>query len=394
MKPLNGVRILTIEQFGAAPYGSMFLADLGAEVIKIENPAVGGDASRSGGPFLIGEHDSLYFQGWNTNKKSITLDLKSDAGQNALHQLVQNADVVMNNLRGDQPAKLGLNYESLRSYNPRIVCGHISAYGRDNARASRPGYDFLMQAEAGLMSITGDPEGEPARFGPSIIDFMTGITLAVGVLSGVIGARSTGRGCDIDASLFDVALHQLNYSATWFLNEGFEVSRQPRSSHFAATPVQTFKAADGWIFVMCMTDKFWELLARGLGRAELLDDPRFASMEQRLANRSHLTELLDEIFKERTMDEWVVELGAIVPIGPVYDVRQALNNPFVEACGMIQSVPHAERKDLRLLANPLKVDGKRLSLDACAALGENNAEYFNDQPSFHETAARVTVRKA
>jgi crotonobetainyl-CoA:carnitine CoA-transferase CaiB-like acyl-CoA transferase len=375
MKPLAGVRLLTIEQFGAAPYGSLFLADLGAEVIKIENAATGGEASRSGGPFLLGENDSLYFQGWNTNKKSITLNLKSPEGQATLHRLVSEADAVMNNLRGDQPGKLGLTYETLGKFNPKIVCGHISAYGRDNSRAGRPGYDFLMQAEAGLMSITGDPDGDPARFGPSVIDFMTGMTLTVGLLSAIIGARTTGKGCDVDASLFDVALHQLNYSATWYLNAGFEVTRQPRSSHFSCTPAQTFKASDGWIFIMCLTENFWERLIEAIGHPELGKDERFATMEARYQNRAALTGILDGLFSTNTMAHWVEMLGAVIPIGPVYDVRQALESPFVAEVGMVETVPHPTDPQLKLLANPLRLDGKRLSLQVCSALGENNQEF-------------------
>lgn len=375
MKPLAGVRLLTIEQFGAAPYGSLFLADLGAEVIKIENASTGGEASRSGGPFPLGENDSLYFQGWNTNKKSITLDLKSAAGQASLHRLVGEADAVMNNLRGDQPGKLGLTYEVLKHHNPKIVCGHISAYGRDNSRAGRPGYDFLMQAEAGLMGITGDPEGDPARFGPSVIDFMTGMTLTVGLLSAILGARTTGKGCDVDASLFDVALHQLNYSATWYLNAGFEVTRQARSSHFSCTPAQTFKASDGWIFIMCLTENFWERLIEALGHPELGKDVRFATMEARYQNRAVLTEILDALFGTNTMEHWIGTLGSVIPIGPVYDVHQALDNPFVAEVGMIQTVPHPADPELQLLANPLKIDGQRLSLKVCSALGEDNQEF-------------------
>ena len=375
MKPLTGVRLLTIEQFGAAPYGSLFLADLGAEVIKIENESTGGEASRSGGPFLLGENDSLYFQGWNTNKKSITLDLKSAAGQSALHRLVGEADAVMNNLRGDQPGKLGLTYEVLKHHNPKIVCGHISAYGRDNSRAGRPGYDFLMQAEAGLMSITGDPEGDPARFGPSVIDFMTGMTLTVGLLSAILGARTTGKGCDVDASLFDVALHQLNYSATWYLNAGFEVTRQARSSHFSCTPAQTFKASDGWIFIMCLTENFWKHLIEALGHPELGKDMRFATMEARYQNRAVLTEILDSLFGTNTMEHWIDMLGTVIPIGPVYDVHQALDNPFVAEVGMVETVPHPADPELQLLANPLKIDGQRLSLKVCSALGEDNQEF-------------------
>jgi crotonobetainyl-CoA:carnitine CoA-transferase CaiB-like acyl-CoA transferase len=374
MTPLEGVRILTIEQFGAGPYGSLFLADLGAEVIKVENAAAGGDAARSGGPYMLGENDSLYFQGWNTNKKSVTIDLKSADGKADFHRLVVDADIVMNNLRGDQATKLGLDYAALSLINPRIVCGHISAYGRDNERANRPGYDFLMQAEAGLMSITGDPDGDPARFGPSIIDFMTGVTLDVGLLACLLRATRTGIGCDVDTSLFDVALHQLNYSATWYLNVGYKAKRLARSSHFSATPVQTFRTADGWIFVMCMTDKFWTLLAQTLERPDLIVDPRFASMEARGQHRDALTVELDAIFETRPMKHWVDLLGAAIPVGPVYDIDQALESPFVKSIGMIGKVPHPLVPDMRLLANPLKIDGERPEQKTCAPLGANNEE--------------------
>lgn len=374
MKPLEGLRILTVEQFGAGPYGSLFLADLGADVIKIENAAGGGDAARSGGPYRLGDHDSLYFQGWNTNKKSVTLNLKSAEGRTAFRRLAAEADAVMNNMRGDQPAKLGLDYAALSAINPRIVCGHISAYGRDNERAGRPGYDFLMQAEAGLMSITGDPDSAPARFGPSIIDFMTGITLDVGLLACLLRARMTGKGCDVDTSLFEVALHQLNYSATWYLNEGYKAQRLPRSSHFTAAPSQTFQTADGWIFIMCMTDKFWTLLIETLGRPDMLDDPRYGDMAARSAHRDELTADLDAVFMTESTDHWIGLLGELIPIGPVYDIDEALDNPFVERIGMVRSVPHPMRPDMRLLANPLKIDGERPDQIVCAPLGANTAE--------------------
>jgi crotonobetainyl-CoA:carnitine CoA-transferase CaiB-like acyl-CoA transferase len=157
--PLEGIRILTVEQYGAGPYCSMFLADMGAEVIKIENPSSGGDFARSTGPYFLGENDSEYFQSFNLNKRSLTLDLKSEDGREILHKLVKNTDAMINNLRGNQPAKLGLDYVALKAVNPKIVCGHISAYGRDNSRASWPGYDYLMQAEAGFLSLTGEPDG-------------------------------------------------------------------------------------------------------------------------------------------------------------------------------------------------------------------------------------------
>ena len=171
MKPLHGVRIVSVEQFGAAPYGTMLLADLGAEVIKIENAAIGGDPARKTGPYFLGDNDSEYYQAFNINKKSVAIDLRSAEGRAALNGLIKTADALVNNLRGDLPAKMGLDYKSLSKANPKLVCVHVSAYGRDNERASWPGYDYLMQAESGLMHLTGEPDGPPSRLGaPSIID--------------------------------------------------------------------------------------------------------------------------------------------------------------------------------------------------------------------------------
>jgi crotonobetainyl-CoA:carnitine CoA-transferase CaiB-like acyl-CoA transferase len=216
MKPLSGLRIVSVEQFGAGPYGTMLLADLGAEVIKIENAATGGDPARKTGPYFLGDNDSEYFQVFNLNKKSVALDLRSEEGKEALRDLVLSADAVMNNLRGDLPAKMGLDYVSLGRHKPSIVCVHLSAYGRDTTRASWPGYDYLMQAESGLMHLTGEPEGPPSRIGaPSIVDQTAGLTAAFGLLAAVIQARSTGKGCDVDTCLLDVAVHQLGYAATW-----------------------------------------------------------------------------------------------------------------------------------------------------------------------------------
>ena len=255
--PLKGLRILAVEQYGAGPYGSMHLADLGAEVIKIESPP-GGDVSRSTGPYFLGTGDSLFFQTFNLNKRSLRLDLKSREGRQAFEDLVAGSDAVLNNLRGDQPAKLGLDYATLGQLNPKIVCAHLSAYGRDNERAAWPGYDYLMQAEAGFMELTGEPDAPPARFGLSMVDFMTGTTMAMGLLAAVIGAMRSGQGRDVDVSLFDVALHQLSYPATWYLNEGHHTGRLSRSAHPSTVPCQVYRTADGWVMVMCMLEKFWQ----------------------------------------------------------------------------------------------------------------------------------------
>ena len=387
--PLSGIRVLAIEQFGAGPYGSMFLADLGAEVIKIENPQTNGEASRHVGPHMLGDSDSEYFQAFNFSKKSVTLDIKTPEGRKALMELVAGADAVLNNLRGDQPEKLTIDYDGLKAVNPAIVCLHISAYGRDNIRKAWPGYDYLMQAEAGLMSVTGEPDGPPSRIGVSSVDYTTGLTGMIGLLSGVLNARRTGVGCDVDVSLFDVALHQLSYSGVWYLNEGDLPGRMPRSAHPSLVPVQTFRTADGWIFVMCMRDAFWELLTDRLGRAELKSDPRFSGQAARRKNRDLLTEELDRVFSTRKTVEWLALLSGSIPVAPVYDVAQAFANPFIAATGMVRTVPHPRRPDFKALANPLKINGRRPEQAVCSALGADNETYLDrDGGTVRDAGAR------
>jgi crotonobetainyl-CoA:carnitine CoA-transferase CaiB-like acyl-CoA transferase len=378
MKPLQGLRIVSVEQFGAGPYATMLLADLGAEVIKVENAAIGGDPSRKTGPFMLGPNDSEYFQAFNSNKKSVAIDLRTEEGKAALKSLIGSADAVINNMRGDLPAKMGLDYKSLSAGNPAIVCVHLSAYGRDNERASWPGYDYLMQAESGLMGLTGEPDGPPSRLGaPSIIDQTTGLTAAVGLLSAIVQAKTTGKGCDVDTCLLDVALHQLGYVATWYLNEGHVSTRQPRSAHYSVAPVQTFPTSDGWIFVMCMTEKFWSEFINGIGRPEILSDPRFQTAASRQSHRDALTDLIDAQVRLESTRHWLEKFNGVLPIAPVLDLAQALDNPLLRETDMIRNVPHPEKPDLRMLANPIKINGQRLEQAVCSPLGADNTTYLD-----------------
>jgi len=372
MLPLNGIRILTFENFGAGPFGSMYLADLGAEIIKIENREQGGDATRNMGPYFLGENDSHFFQTFNLNKKSVTLNLKDPRGQRLFKRLAATSDAVMNNLRGDQPEKLGLTYAALADANPRIVCAHLSAYGRDNDRTGWPGYDYLMQAEAGYFHLTGEPGTPPARMGLSIIDYMTGVTTSLALLAALIGVAKTGKGRDVDVSLFDVALHQLSYPGTWYLNEKQKTERLPRSSHPSAVPVQLFKTVDGWIFVMCMLQKFWLAMLAVMKRADLGEDPRFSDMAARRKHRGELTQELDAAFSTASTAQWLDRLQGVLPVAPVYDMAQALDNPYVREIGMLRNTPHPRRENLRTLVNPIKLDGERLPGKVCSALGADN----------------------
>ncbi len=374
MKPLDGVRIVSIEQFAAGPYGTMLLAGMGAEVIRVENAAAGGDPARRTGPYLLGEADSQYFQTWNLNKRSVCLDLKSPEGRQAFEALAATADAVVNNLRGDQPAKLGLDHARLGLIKPSLVCAHISAYGRDNTRAAWPGYDYLMQAETGLMSLTGEPDSPPSRAGaPSPIDYATGMTAMVGLLGALVGAMRTGKGCDVDICLFDVAMHQLGYVATWGLNEGTTVERKTRSGHLSLAPVQTFMTADGWLFIMCMTDKFWGVLLDILGRPGLRTDPRFAEPGSRFDHRDELTHVLDQIFQTQSTDHWIGALSGKLPVAPVLTVRQALDNPFLTESRMVQPAPHPFSPGFEVLASPIKINGERSATAVCPPLGADNS---------------------
>jgi len=389
MKPLQDVRIVSVEQFGAAPYATMLLADLGAEVIKIENAAIGGDPARKTGPYLLGTNDSEYYQAFNTNKKSVAIDLRLPEGKAALNKLIRTADALVNNLRGDLPAKMGLNYETLASINSKLVCVHVSAYGRDNERASWPGYDYLMQAESGLMHLTGEPDGPPSRLGaPSIIDHTTGLTAAVGLLSAVIQARSTGKGCDVDTCLLDVALHQLGYVATWYLNEGHASMRQPRSAHYSVAPVQTFPTSDGWLFIMCMTDKFWGELLSVIGRTDLASDPRFVTPALRQANRAMLMDILDGELKRESNAYWLEKLNGVLPVAPVLDLAQALDSPFLQTTEMIHTIGHPAKPGMRVLCNPIKIDGERLSQAPCSPYGADTAAYVGEMRSPERATSR------
>ena len=364
--PLDGLKIISFEQYGAAPYATMFLADLGADVVKVEG--ADGDYARKTGPLTLGEADSLYYQCFNLNKRSLILDLKADTDRALLHRLVADSHAVVNNLRGSLPAKLGLDYAALSAVNPRIVCGHISAYGRTGSRADWPGYDFLMQAEAGFMALTGDPGSPPTRVGLSMVDYMTGMMMAFGLVSAIRGAERSGIGMDVDVSLFDAALHQLAYQGTWYLNEGVITPQTPRAAHPSTVPVQLYKTADGWLYICCMNQKFWEILVGLIDRPELGTDPRFADLASRRENRDLLTDVLDAVFMTRTRAEWMQILQGQIPAAPVESLDGAIDNPFVTEVGMVQDVPHPAGRTLRMFANPLRFDGARLPQRAAPGL--------------------------
>lgn len=371
---LSGVRILSVEQYGAGPFGTQALADLGAEVIKIENPHDGGDVSRSLGPYfqpdLPETAQSLFFQSINRNKKSLALDLSSPEGKAVFRDLVRHSDAVACNLRGDVPDRLGLTYGALAHVKPDIVCCHLTAYGRDSSRATWPGYDYLVQAETGYFALNGEPGAAPTRFGLSIIDFMTGYCLALALVAGLFDARRSGRGRDIDVSLYDVGLANLNYMAAWAMNGGYEPERSERSAHPSLVPCQLFPTRDGWVYIMANKEKFFPLLCKRLGVPELAADPRFADFAGRLAHREQLTAVLDPLFRQKDTAEWIETLSGVVPCAPILSMTEALKAPFTGERGMVAELCHPGGGSAKVVGSPFRTGDATAALPA-PALGDH-----------------------
>jgi crotonobetainyl-CoA:carnitine CoA-transferase CaiB-like acyl-CoA transferase len=366
--PLSGIRILALTQLGAGPYAMTVLGDLGAEIIKIEDPTTGGDEARNVPPYAEGG-DSLYFQSLNRNAKSLTLNLRVPEASKVFHRLVEVSDAVYSNPRGDLPSKLGLEYEALKHVNPKIVCCALSGFGKTGPRAAEPGYDYLLQGMAGFMSVTGDPDGPPVKCGVSIVDFSGGLMSAVGLLIGILQARETGRGCDVDVSLLDTAVSMLNYLAAWNLNRGISPQRLPDSAHQTLVPSQNFQTRDGFIVVMCMKEKFWQRLAELLGLEHLREDPRFRTFADRLEHRDELIPTLKEVFRTKTASEWLSLLRGQVPCAPVNTVEQALSDEQVHARDMVMSVRHPRFGVIKGVGCPIKIDSTSPRYSCASALG-------------------------
>ena len=377
MLPLSDVQILAVEQYGAGPCGTQYLADLGAEVIKIENPHDGGDMSRSVGPYFLGNGKSTasseFFQSFNRNKKSITLDISKRAGKAVFHDLVRSADALCCNMRGDVPAKLGLTYETLGEINPKIVCAFLTAYGRDGSRKDWPGFDYLMQAEAGYFSLTGEPDTLPSRMGLSLVDIMTGQTMALSCCAAIIRARETGHGQNIDTNLFDLAMSNLGYLGTWYLNERCIQGREARSGHPSLVPCAQFSTKDGWIFLMCNKEKFWPILCDKIGRPELGSDPRYANFKERLENRRDIQTLLDETLAAKTTSEWLEIFAGIVPAAPILNLGEAIENPFIKERDRVMDLTLQDGTPFRLLDAPFET-GTPTPTNPAPELGANTDE--------------------
>ena len=360
--PLADIRIVAVEQYGAGPWGTLQLADLGAEIIKIEDPTTNGDVGRYVPPFQDGE-DSLFFETFNRGKKSVSLDLRHPAARGVFEDIVRECDAVYSNLRGDQPVKLGLTYGQLKHVKPEIVCCSLSGFGMTGPRASEGGYDYMMQGLAGWQMLTGDPGGPPTKSGLSLVDLSGGYASAIAVLAGIWRARRDGVGCDCDISLFETALHELMYIGPWAATHGYVPPRRRNSAHPSIVPFQNFASADGWIVVGGVKQDAWERLCAVIGRPDLNEDERFATRAARDTHRDELLPILEEAFGARSTDEWIdVLVAAGVPASRVNTVEEALVDPQTVAREDIVEHDHPTLGNVRSIRTPLRLasGGERL----------------------------------
>jgi CoA:oxalate CoA-transferase len=365
-RPLAGLRIIEVGHMLMGPYCGMLLADLGAEVIKVE-PA-DGDIARGVGPNSVGRHN-VYFASLNRNKQSIVLDLASPDGQRALGELARTARALVTNMRPAAIRKLGLTYDSLKAWNPDIVCVALTGYGLDGPYADRPAYDYVIQAMTGIMNLTGDPDGPPTKTGYSAVDNSTALLGAVGLLAKLV----EGRGGQVDIAMYDAMLSQLNYLAAAWLNAGEAPRRQAGSAHPYIVPAQNFRTADGWLTLFITHDQFWALFSREIDRPEWVDDPRYATMEARSAHRATLLDEVAAVLASATTAEWMRRLQPLgLVVSPIESLQEALQSEHARVRNMVVDL-HTDDGPIRVVGNPVKVAGAAERFDPPPLLDEHAA---------------------
>src|SRR5215213_8050055 len=375
---LAEMTVLDLTQVMAGPFCTMILADLGADVIKVEHPEAGDQTRRSWGRSRNGQ-DSKAFLALNRNKRSITLDLKSTEGLAQFHRLVRSADVVVENWRPGVAARLGVDYATLSALNPSLVYASISGFGLTGPYADRPGYDLVAQAMSGVMSITGEPDGRPIKSGIPVADLGSGLFAAIGILAAWISSRRTGVGQQVETSLFESALALAVWESTEFWDTG-RVPQKLGSANRMSAPYQALATKDGYITVGANNDRLWRRLCAVLDVEELLTDERFRTNPDRMAHRAELAAALEERLIERDTAAWVeLLLGAGVPAGPIQDYGQVLGeDPHVKARGMIAELDHPVEGRIPVLASPLRLTETPPSIRRPPPLlGEHTDEVFN-----------------
>jgi crotonobetainyl-CoA:carnitine CoA-transferase CaiB-like acyl-CoA transferase len=348
--PLAGIRVIEVGHMLAGPYCGLLLADMGAEVIKIEPPE--GDIARKVSPHFVGPHNA-YFASLNRNKKSVVLDLASSEGRAELEAIARDAHALVTNLRPSAIKKLGLTYQGLRECNPKIVCVALTGYGLDGPFAEKPAYDYVIQAVTGVMALTGDPSAPPTKAGYSAVDNSAGIMAAMGLLAKIV----EGRGGQVDVSMHDVMMSQLNYLAGAALNTGEVVERLANSSHPYMVPAQIFPTADGWLTLFITHDKFWQKFCVEVGQPGWIADPMFATMASRRANRAPVLAAIGEVLMQQPAAEWVRRLAPLgVVVSEVGTLAQALDSDLARSRDLVVQLGEGEYP-LRAVGSPVKFEG-------------------------------------
>ncbi|HTM02224.1 MAG TPA: CoA transferase [Vicinamibacterales bacterium] len=391
--PLAGLTIVDLTRVLSGPYCTMLLGDLGARVIKIEQPERGDDTRAWGPPFVGGE--STYFLSVNRNKESVTLDFKTRAGRDVLDQLIARADILVENFRPGTLARLGLDYPSLAAAHPRLIYCSISGFGHSGPRAAQPGYDAVLQAEGGLMSITGDAGGPPFRLGVAIADLAAGLLASNGVALALYARERTGRGQFVDIAMFDTVVSLLSYQASAWLN-GEHAAARIGNRHPQIAPYDVFDASDGAFFLAVGNDDQFQRLCRLTGLETLATDERFATNPARVAHYPQVRDRLAVALRERTRAEWIERLMAAgVPCGAVRDVADVLADPQVAARSMIAAVEHAAAGMVKVLGPPLKMsDAPATVRSAPPVLGQHTVTVLRElglQPEDIEALRRERV---
>jgi formyl-CoA transferase len=368
---LSDVVVIDLSRVLAGPYCTMMLGDMGATVIKIEQPGKGDDTRHFGPPYVAGE--SAYYLGLNRNKRSITLDFNNPEHKKRLLELVSTATVLVENFRPGMLERQGLGYETLRAMNPGLIYCSISGYGHDGPYAMRPGYDFVAQAESGIMSVTGEIEGEPQRVGSPVADISAGLYACMSILAALHVREKTGKGQHIDISLLEAAASLLSNVSSNFLISGEEAERYG-NGHPNIVPYQAFHTQDGYIVVSCGNDRLYQTLCRLLGREDLATDPRFATNPQRVRNREELVPILQEQFLQRETGDWLTALRAAgIPCGPINTVSQVFSDPHLQARGFIWECEHPTAGTIKLSGSPIRLSETPTRLyKAPPLLGEDN----------------------
>ena len=389
--PLSGIRILDLSRVLAGPYCTMLLGDLGAEVIKVERPGTGDDTRAWGPPFAAGE--SAYYLCANRNKKSLTINLKSVVGQEIVRQLACLSDVLVENFKVGELAELGLGYDHLKLRNPRLIYCSITGYGQTGPDSELPGYDFIIQGRGGVMSITGEPDGEPMKVGVAIVDVTAGLFAANAIQAALLARVRTGRGQAIDISLLDSQVAWLANVASNYLVSGQRPGRFG-NGHPTIVPYQSFRARDGFFCLAVGNDGQWQRLCRLLGRPELASEVRFATNPARVQHRQELIATLQEIFSTQDIAFWLREITtAGIPCGPVQAIDQVFADPQVRARDMVWTVPHPTAGEVRLTGSPLKLSETPVACQTHPPLlGEHTEEVLTSL--LHYSGAEVTRLRA